>query len=96
MNVHEASRFLGSLRKGDPVNVTVDGREHAVTVQREHHGEDAGCGSWDHGWKTTVGFGPGRWNVELSAAAIAAGRFTVSRPEDGPVPEGYSAAGMGE
>lgn len=85
MDIYEASRLLGSLRLGETVVLRVDGRDNVVTVQAEHRGEDAGCGSWDYGTKTKLGYGPGRWNMEVSAATLASGRVTVTRPVMDPI-----------
>jgi hypothetical protein len=79
MTRHQAHTFLASLRVGDPVTITQDGREIAVTVQRELRRTDGGgFGSWDHA-AVTVGFGPGRWNVEVTAVALEQGRAALSR-----------------
>lgn len=58
---------LAGLEPGTPVTLVRDGRRHAVTVhswQRD--------GSLDHG-RLIVGYGPGRWNYAVTAAAILAG-----------------------
>lgn len=73
--------LLGSLRVGDAVTLTVDGKSHAVTVQRELRRPDGGSfGSPDYA-VVTVGYGPGRWNTEVNAAGLAAGRYTLAVAE---------------
>jgi hypothetical protein len=68
--------LIASLNMGDPVRITVDGRAHDVTVQRRE-----GLDVYKHpdGRTVTVGYGPGRWNTEVSAERIAAGYVTVER-----------------
>lgn len=74
-----AHSFLASLRVGDAVTLTRDGRENTVTVQREIRAMDGGgFGSWDHS-AVTVGYGPGRWNVEVTAAGIDGGFYSLER-----------------
>lgn len=65
---------LASLKPGTPVLLTEDGKEHEVTVQRFTRD-----GSIDHA-SLTVGYGPGRWNREVSAARILAGYVGLSVP----------------
>lgn len=78
-SIAELTSFLGSLRVGDPVTLTRDGRTHEVTVQRTlTRGDGGGFGSLDHA-KVTVGYGPGRWNTEVSAAGIRDGFYVVAR-----------------
>ena len=73
-----AHRFLSSLRVGDVVTLVRDGRESRVTVQREIRAMDGGgFGSWDHS-AVTVGYGPGRWNTEVTAAGISDGFYGVT------------------
>lgn len=75
----DAHRLLASLRVGDTVKLTRDGRESVVTVQRAIRGMDGGgFGSWDHS-AVTVGYGPGRFNMEVTAAGIEAGSYGVER-----------------
>jgi hypothetical protein len=77
MTRHEAHAMLASLRPGDAVRLTRDGRTNDVTVQRSIRGMDGGgFGSWDYS-SATVGYGPGRWNMEVNAAGIAAGSYVV-------------------
>lgn len=65
---------LASLKPGTSVLLTEDGKEHEVTVQRFTRD-----GSIDHA-SLTVGYGPGRWNREVSAARILAGQVGLSVP----------------
>lgn len=75
---HSAHRFLASLAVGDRISVVAGSRSQNVTVQRPLHRRDGnGFGSWDHA-AVTVGFGPGRWNTEITAAALVDGRIIVS------------------
>lgn len=65
---------LAALKPGTPVLLIEDGKEHEVTVQRFTRD-----GSIDHA-SLTVGYGPGRWNREVSAARILAGHVGLSVP----------------
>lgn len=76
--LREAHRFLSSLKVGDPVIVTQDGKEVRVTVQRSL-ARPGNIGSWEHSAVVTVGFGPGRWNIEVSSARLAEGYVVLSR-----------------
>jgi len=69
--------LLRGLREGDVVYLTRDGKRSKVTVQRAFR-VDAGGGSQDHA-KVTLGYGPGRWNTEVSAAGIVGGYYAVER-----------------
>lgn len=69
------------LQVGDPVVVVADGRSHRVTVQRA---VDPGEFAAPESRTVTVGFGPGRWNREVSNAAQRAGYVQLYR--DGEVP----------
>jgi hypothetical protein len=78
MTRHEAHTMLASLRQGDAVLLTRDGRTSEVTVQRPIRGMDGGgFGSWDYS-SVTVGYGPGRWNMEVNAAGIEAGSYALA------------------
>ena len=70
----QARLIIDSLNPGDPVRITLDGRTHDVTVQRRE-----GLGVYRHpdSRAVTVGYGPGRWNTEISADRIAAGYVSV-------------------
>jgi hypothetical protein len=77
----EAHTFLASLKVGEPVLIHRDGRTNEVTVQRElTPGDGGGFGSWDHS-RVTVGYGPGRWNTEVTPAAIEAGFVALERDD---------------
>lgn len=65
---------LAALKPGDTVLLTRDGTDHEVQVQRFHRD-----GSIDHA-NLTVGYGPGRWNTEVSAARVLAGYVGLSVP----------------
>lgn len=77
MDIRQAYSMLAGLRVGDEVTITRDGRDSMVTVQRPIRAMDGGgFGSWDHS-AVTVGYGPGRWNTEVTAAGIAGGFYAV-------------------
>ena len=79
MTRKDAHTLLASLRTGDTVTLTRDGRESQVTVQRELRRMDGGgFGSWDHS-AVTVGYGPGRFNMEVTPAGIEAGNYALTR-----------------
>jgi hypothetical protein len=79
---HEAHRLLAGLRVGDPVLLHRDGKALELTVQQELHKTDGGgFGSWDHA-AVSVGYGPGRYNTEISAATIAVGYAQLTLPTD--------------
>lgn len=65
---------LAALTPGTTVLLIEDGREIEVQVQRFTRD-----GSMDHA-SLTVGYGPGRWNREVSAARILAGYVGLSVP----------------
>lgn len=65
---------LAALVPGSTVLLIEDGKEHEVQVQRFHRD-----GALDHA-SLTVGYGPGRWNREVSAARILAGYVGLSLP----------------
>lgn len=66
---------LAALKPGTRVLLTEkSGREHEVEVQRFNRD-----GSPDHA-ALTVGYGPGRWNREVSAARILAGHVGLAVP----------------
>lgn len=75
---HDAFRLLGTLRKGETVIFTDGGRDIEVVVQHELR-RPTGYGSWDNDAVVTVGFGPGRWNTEVSAGRIVAGFATIRK-----------------
>ena len=66
----EAREVIASLKVGDLVTITVDGRDILAVVQRREGHE-----VYRHpdGRSVTVGYGPGRWNTEVSASSIADG-----------------------
>lgn len=67
---------LASLTPGTTVLLIEDGREIEAQVQRFTRD-----GSMDHA-SLTVGYGPGRWNREVSAARILAGFIELSVPAE--------------
>ena len=78
MDIRTAHTMLRSLETGQEVTLIRDGRESVVTVQRTIRRMDGGgFGSWDHS-AVTVGYGPGRWNMEVTAAGIAGGYYGLA------------------
>lgn len=75
----EAFNLLASLREGDAVLVTQDGRESTMYVSRDLHRADGAYGSWE-GSRVTVTFGPGRYSREISADAVGNGYVSIVRP----------------
>ena len=73
----EAHSLLASLAVGDAVTLTQDGRAVDLTVQAAIGG---GFGH-PHSSTVTVGYGPGRYNRELSAATLAYGFVTLTITE---------------
>lgn len=69
----EARTIMGTLRPGTSVILTLDGRDHACIVQR-HDGTEFGHPDSKN---ATLGYGPGRWNMEVNAAGLAAGNYRV-------------------
>ncbi|WP_375000169.1 hypothetical protein [Aeromicrobium sp. CTD01-1L150] len=67
---------LAEYQAGDSIDVVRDGRTCTYTVQRTLTRADGGFGSSDHA-RLTVGFGPGRYNFEITAAQIKAGFVDV-------------------
>lgn len=75
----ELHSFLASLKVGDQVVLTRDTRPRVLTVQRELRRTDGrDLGSWDHA-AVTVGYGPGRFNTEVTAAGLDAGHYQLER-----------------
>lgn len=69
----EIASRLAELAVGTPVRIKQDGRWIEAQVTRAfRRGDGLGFGSLDHG-SVSVGFGPGRWNTEVSGARIADG-----------------------
>ncbi len=71
--------MLQSLEPGDPVTVSGSHKAmlHEVHVTTPWHRRDGGgFGSAEHA-AVVVGFGPGRWNVDVSAARIVEGYVTL-------------------
>ena len=72
-----AHTMLAALTVGQPVRLTVDGRTHDMTVmQTIMRGDGGGFGSWDHA-TVKIGFGWGRYAVDVSAVALETGRYTL-------------------
>ena len=75
----ETIALLADLREGEQVTLTRDGNRSTVTVQRAFR-VDVGGGSREHG-VVTVGYGPGRWNTEVSARMILDGYAKIERKQ---------------
>lgn len=75
----EALSLLSSMRVGEVVWVELDGRSQEVTVQSELHHPD-GFGHV-YSQQVKVGYGPGRWNREITPAAMAAGYVSLTRSD---------------
>ena len=69
----EARTIMAALTPGTSVVLTVDGRDHACIVQR-HNGTEPGHSDSKN---ATLGYGPGRWNMEVNAAGLAGGYYRV-------------------
>lgn len=64
--LHTHLEFLRSLRKGDTVQLSMGSREMFVAVINEWHSADwDGFGS-PESFRVTVGYGIGRWNIDIS------------------------------
>lgn len=68
----EARQIMSTLRPGTSVILTLDGRDHPCIVQRQEEGP-----GHPDSKNTTLGYGPGRWNMEVNAAGLAAGNYRV-------------------
>lgn len=66
----QALDFLQSLRVGDTVRVTRDGRVEEVRVIRPAHRSDGHHGAWES-LAVTVSYGPGRYSFDVTAEAMA-------------------------
>lgn len=74
----EARILIASLSTGDTVILYRDGQPLTLTVQRRRSSEPGGFGHPD-GAAVTVGYGPGRFNTEVTAAGIAYGNYALER-----------------
>lgn len=70
MTFLEAMELLQSLRVGDTVRVTRDGRTDELTVTRPAHLSDGPHGAPDS-IAVTVSHGPGRYACDVKALAMA-------------------------
>lgn len=77
MTLAEARALAATLTPGTPVTLTMDGRAIDCTVQRRSSGDGSGHGHPDSA-RITVGYGPGRWNMEVTPAGLAAGSYAVA------------------
>jgi hypothetical protein len=69
-DIAAAHSFLGSLKVGDEVTFFDGTKEHKVKVTKALHRRDGGgFGSNDHS-AISVGYGPGRWNTEVTPANL--------------------------
>lgn len=69
---YTAFELIASLKVGDKVKVTADGREYVMYVSREPRRSDGAFGSRGS-LHVTVTFGPGRYAREVSADALVMG-----------------------
>ena len=69
---------LAKLGVGDAVLVTRDGRTLAVHVVRISPPGSMGR-SFSSGPRVTVGFGVGRWNVDVDAEILRAGHIVIEK-----------------
>lgn len=69
----EARTIMATLHPGTSVILTLDGRDHACIVQR-HDGTELGHSDSKN---ATLGYGPGRWNMEVNASGLAGGYYSV-------------------
>ena len=72
---------IASLRIGDAVSVTRDGRSLDMTVTTDpHRGDSGGFGSVES-TRVTVSLGPGRYSATISADAVAHGYTSITKAE---------------
>lgn len=74
-DIVQARILVQNLHPGASVIITLDGREYPCIVQRR----GTEMGHPDH-QSVTVGYGPGRWNQEVTPAGLAGGHYKL-RPE---------------
>jgi hypothetical protein len=77
MEFGEARELIHSLREGQDVVLTQDGRDMEVTVQRAVHHPD-GFGS-PGSYAVKVGYGVGRYNTSVSISRLTAGFCKLRR-----------------
>lgn len=75
-----AAGFISTLRPGDAVVVTQDGRDLEMTVSRGPSRCDGAYGSWES-IRVTVTLGPGRYSTEVGAEHVARGRMSIRRAQ---------------
>lgn len=68
--LHEAACLLYSLRVGDTVRVTREGRTEEVQVTNPAHYSDGPHGAYDS-LAVTVSHGPGRYAFDITVLAMA-------------------------
>jgi len=66
MTMAEAIQLIGSLRDGDLVRVTQDGRSHVMIVSGPPRRADGPFGS-PESTRVTVTYGPGKYATEVAA-----------------------------
>ncbi len=77
----DALRLLESLKHGDRVRLTNDGRTYDMTVTRGPRRSDGGRGSWESAG-VLVTLGVGRWSTRVDVAGMASGRYTLQKTAD--------------
>jgi len=76
-----ALRLIESLKHGDRVRLTTDGRTYDMTVGRGPNRSDGGSGSWES-TGVVVTLGVGRWSTRVDVDAVASGRYTLEKTSD--------------
>lgn len=71
VEIIQARDFLAGLRPGDPVRLLWDGKQHDLTVQRPLRTADPGGFGSLESQRVTIGYGPGRWNTEVTVERLA-------------------------
>jgi hypothetical protein len=77
--IRAAVDVLATLRQGQEVRLTQDGRTHVMYVSREIHRCDGSFGSFESS-RVTVTFGPGRYSTDVTAERMAAGTQVLTVP----------------
>ncbi len=75
--------LLRSLRVGDAVTVTIDGRDHAMRISRAYQLADLTFGD-PLGGNVVASYGTGRYSVTVGVDALVTGRITLTRREGVP------------
>lgn len=76
--ITDAVEFLASLKYGETVKVTFDGRTNDMSVSRAAHRADGPFGEYES-TRVTVTYGPGRYAREVTAGQIADGSASIEK-----------------